>query len=197
MYDLKEVIAANTVDDVVDYVKVMELLDNDYVNPIVAKKTDKEKLSTEAVSNLVKELGLDGVESTEGLKLYMKTLGGSTDEAKEANILLDIKLKELQGKYDGEVEIRTNQEKVTKTANERDAIKALGIEDKDSIDFLHFKLSKLVTDDKDFTTVVAEYAKDKDVKTTTRFIKDDFGSTSNNVDVGAAWKAKRESRGRK
>ena len=131
MYDLKEVIKANTVDDVVDYVKVMELLDNDYVNPIVAKKTDKEKLSTEAVSNLVKELGLNGVESTEDLKLYVKKMGGSTDEAKEANILLELSLKELQGKYDGEVDIRTKLETVTKTTNERDAIKALGIEDKD------------------------------------------------------------------
>ena len=195
MYDLKEVIKANTVDDVVDYVKVMELLDNDYVNPIVAKKTDKEKLSTEAVSNLVKELGLNGVESTEDLKLYVKKMGGSTDEAKEANILLNVALKELQGKYDGEVDIRTKLETVTKTTNEREAIKSLGIEDKDSIDFLHFKLSKLVTDDKDFNTVVAEYAKDKDiVKTATRFVKDDFGSTSNSVDIGAAWKAKREAR---
>jgi len=193
MYDLKEVITANTVDDVVDYVKVMELLDNEYVNPIVAKKTDKEKLSKEAVTSLVKELGIQG-ESVEDLKLYIKQMGGSTDEAKEANILLELALKELQGKYDGEVDIRTKLETVTKTTNERDAIKALGIEDKDSIDFLHFKLSKLVTDDKDFTKVVEEYAKEKDVKTTTRFIKDDFGSTSNSVDIGAAWKAKREAR---
>jgi len=96
MYDLKKVIEANTTDDVVDYTKVMESLDNEYVNPIVAKKTDKEKLSTEAVSHLVKELGLDGVESVDGLKLYVKQIGGTTDEAKEANIKLTLANKELQ-----------------------------------------------------------------------------------------------------
>ncbi len=117
-------------------------------------------------------------------------MGGSTDEAKEANILLDIKLKELQGLYDTEVETRTGLEKKTKYNSEIDTIKSLGVTDKDNIDFLHFKLSKLVTDDKDFNAVVAEYAKENDVKTTTRFIKDDFGANKGNIDIGAVWKEK-------
>ena len=190
MYDLKTIIEANTVEGVIDYEKVMGNVDSDYVNPIVAKKTDKSKLLPEAVTEVIKGLGLESAESIEDLKLYVKKLGGSTDEAKEANILLDIKMKELQGKYDLEVEARTGLEKITKTTKEYDAIKALGIEDKDSIDFLHFKLSKLVTEDKDFDAVVAEYAKDNNVKTTTRFIKDDFGADKGAVDIGAAWKEK-------
>ena len=192
MYDLKTIIEANTVDGVIDYEKVMGNVDSEYVNPIVAKKTDKSKLLPEAVTEVIKGLGLESAESIEDLKLYVKKLGGTTDEAKEANILLDLKLKELQGKYDTEVETRTGLEKKTKLASEFDTIKALGIEDKDSVDFLHFKLSKLVTDDKDFNAVVAEYAKDNDVKTTTRFIKDDFGADKGSIDIGAAWKAKRE-----
>ncbi len=190
MYDLKAIIEANTNDGVTDYEKVMGSVDSEYVNPIVAKKTDKSKLLPEAVTEVIKGLGLENAESVEDLKLYIKKMGGSTDEAKEANILLDIKLKELQGLYDTEVETRTGLEKKTKYNSEIDTIKSLGVTDKDNIDFLHFKLSKLVTDDKDFNAVVAEYAKENDVKTTTRFIKDDFGANKGNIDIGAVWKEK-------
>ena len=194
MYDLKTIIEANTVDGVVNYEKIMGSLDSDYVNPIVAKKTDKSKLLPEAVTEVIKGLGLENAESVEDLKLYIKKMGGSTDEAKEANILLDLKVKELEEKYNGEVEARTQLEKTSKYNSEIDTIKSLGITDKDSIDFLHFKLSKLVTDDKDFNAVVAEYAKENDVKTTTRFIKDEFGKASGAVDIGAAWKESRNRR---
>jgi len=190
MYDLKAIIEANTQDGVTDFEKVMGSVDSEYVNPIIAKKTDKSKLLPEAVTEVIKGLGLESAESIEDLKLYVKKLGGSTDEAKEANILLDLKVKELQGLYDKEVETRTGLEKKTKLSSEYDTIKALGIEDKDSVDFLHFKLSKLVTDEKDFNTVVAEYAKENDVKTTTRFIKDDFGSNKGSIDIGEIWKEK-------
>jgi hypothetical protein len=198
MYDLKKVIEANTVDGVIDYEKVMGNVDSDYVNPIVARKTDKSKLLPEAVTEVINGLGIEGANSVEDLKLYVKKLGGSTDEAKEANLKLELDFKSLQGKYDVEVENRTNLEKEAKTTNQFKLIKELGVEDKDNQEFLHFKLSKLVTDDKDFSTVVAEYAKENDVKTTTRFVKDDFGqSTSGTDDVGAAWKANRAKQGHK
>lgn len=190
MYDLKAIIEANTQEGVTDYEKVMGSIDSEYVNPIIAKKTDKSKILPEAVTEVIKGLGVESAESIDDLKLYIKKMGGSTDEAKEANILLDLKVKELEQKYNTEVEARTILENKTKLASEYEAIKALGIEDKDSVDFLHFKLNKLVTDDKDFNTVVAEYAKENDVKTTTRFVKDDFGSTTGAIDIAEVWKEK-------
>jgi len=71
MYDLKKVIEEFTVDGVVDYDKVMAKLDNDYVNPIVAKKTDESKLLPKAIAQVVSELGVEG-ESIDDLKLYVK-----------------------------------------------------------------------------------------------------------------------------
>jgi len=193
MYDLNAVIEANTVDEVVDFEKVMESLNNDYVNPIVAKKTDKEKLSKEAVSTLVKELGIDG-DGIDAVKLYIKQMGGNTDEVKEANVSLTLQLKELQTNYDTEVETRTNLENKTKTENQITKIKALGDLDDDQVEFLSYKFNKLVTDDKDFDTVVAEYAKEKNVKTTTKFIKDDFSSPKGSVDIGEVWREKNKAR---
>lgn len=192
MYDLKKVIEANTVDGVINYDGVMGTIDNDYVNPIVAKKTDKTKLIPEVVADVVKELGIDGT-SIDDLKLYVKKMGGSTDEIKEANIKLENELKELKGLYDVEVETRTKIENETRLNKEIAAIKGLGIEDKDAIDFYHYKFNKAVTEEKTFEQVVEEYAKENDVKTTTRFVKDDFGSggSSKDLDIGAAWKEKR------
>ena len=198
MYDLKTVIEANTVDGVIDYDKVMGSVDSEYVNPIVAKKTDKSKLLPEVLTEVINGLGIEGATSLDDVKLYVKKLGGSTDETKEANLQLEIRMKELQGKYDGEVESRTNLEKEASTANQIKLINGLGVEDKDNVEFLQFKLNKLVTEDKDFATVVAEYAKENDVKTTTRFIKDDFGGkTTGTDDVGQAWRDKRAKSGHK
>jgi hypothetical protein len=187
MYDLKKVIEANTVDGVIDYDKVMAGLDTDYVNPIVAKKTDKEKLMPEVIASVVKELGIDG-ESIDDLKLYVKKMGGSTDEVKEENIRLTLEMKELKTNYDTEVETRTKYENETKSANQISKIKALGIEDEEQVEFLKFKFNKQVTEDKDFDTVVAEYAQTNNVKTTTRVIKDDFSNPTGSVDIGAVWK---------
>jgi len=182
MYDLEKVIIANTKEGVVDFEKIMATLDNDYVNPIVAKKTDKEKLSKEAVSSLVKELGIDG-ESIEDLKLYVKQMGGNTDEIKEANIKLQKEFDELKGNYDLEVDTRTKLETATKETNQLNLIKGLGVTDEKQIKFLQWDFNNQVTDDKKFETLVEEYAKDNKLKTNTRFVKDDFGSTSSSKDI--------------
>ena len=192
MYDLKAIIEANTVDGVIDYEKVMGDIDNGYVNPIVAKKSDKTKLIPEVTAQLIKELGVEG-ESIDDLKLYVKQMGGSTDEIKEAKLALDKKYKELEEKYNGEVETRTKYEQEKQEAHRNDLIKGLGITDEKQIEFLKWDFNRKVTEDKDFDTVVAEYAKENDVTTTTKFVKDTFGPTNNSkeIDIATAWKAKR------
>jgi hypothetical protein len=189
MYDLKKAIEANTTDDVVDYEKVMATIDNDYVNPIVAKKTDKEKLLVEAVESIVKDLGAEGVENLDGLKLYVKQMGGNTDEIKETNLKLDKEIKELTDKYDKEVESRTKLEKDNKLTTEMNLVRGLGVTDQDEVDFLHFKFGKAVSEEKDFNTVVEEYAKENGVKTSTKYVKDDFSQAKGSVDIGAVYKA--------
>lgn len=192
MYDLKAIIEANTVEGVINYDKVMGDIDNGYVNPIVAKKSDKSKLIPEVTAQLIKELGVEG-ESIDDVKLYVKQMGGSTDEIKEAKLALDKKYKELEAKYNGEVETRTALETKAKDAHELELIKSLGITDAKQIEFMKWDLSRKVTDDKNFDAVVAEYAKENDVTTTTKFVKDSFGPTDNTkeIDIGEAWRAKR------
>jgi len=187
MYDLKKVIEEFTVDEVVDYDKVMAKLDNDYVNPIVAKKTDESKLLPKAIAQVVSELGVEG-ESIDDLKLYVKKMGGSTDEFKEANIKLEKQLKELENKYNIEVETRTTLENASKLEKEYAAIKQLGVQDEDQLEFLHFKFNKAVTEEKPYEQVVAEYAKENKLKTTTKFIKNEFGgNTENGIDISEAF----------
>lgn len=193
MYDLKEVIEANTVDGVVDYEKVMANVDNTYVNPIVAKKTDKDKIKPEVIAEVVKELGIEGA-SIEDVKLYIKKMGGSTDEIKEASILLEAKYKELETKYNGEVETRTALETKQDELHKEELIKSLGITDDKQIEFMKWSLSKKVTEDINFDTVVAEYAKENNVKTTTKFVKNPFGGNTNETDISVAWRKKRELR---
>lgn len=195
MYDLKKVIEANTVDGVVDYEKVMGTLDNDYVNPIVAKKTDKEKLSKEAVSNLVKELGIDG-ESIEDLKLYVKQMGGNTDEIKEANLALQKEYDKLKADYDLEVDTRTKLENETKETNQLNLIKGLGVTDEKQIKFLQWDFNSQVTEEKPFETLVEEYAKENKLKTNQRFVKDAFGSggSNNDLDISEAFAAQNKRR---
>jgi len=195
MYDLKKLVEANTVDGVIDYDKVMAGLDNDYVNPIVAKKTDKEKLMPEVIASVVKELGIDG-ESIDDLKLYVKKMGGSTDEIKEANIKLEKQLKEIQANYETEVATRTKLENDTKETYQINKIRSLGVEDNDQVEFLQFKFNKQVTEEKDFDAVVAEYAKENGVKTTTKFIKDDFSNPNGTVDIGEVWREKNKAKTR-
>lgn len=187
MYDLKKVIEEFTVDEVVDYDKVMAKLDNDYVNPIVAKKADESKLLPKAIAQVVSELGVEG-ETIDDLKLYVKKMGGSTDEFKEANIKLEKELKELENKYNVEVETRTKIETETRLEKEYQAIKKLGIEDDDQVEFLHFKFNKAVTEEKPYEQVVAEYANENKLKTTTKFVKNEFGGdTEGGIDISEAF----------
>ena len=195
-FDIKKLIETHTTDGEVDYTKVNEELEEQNRN-IVVKEANKEveKLKGEQLTNLIKEIGVDG-ETIDDLKLYIKKLGGSTDEVKEEALKLEKELKELQGKYEAEVETRTKYEQEQKEQKELDLIKSLGVEDEKQIKYLKWDLSQKVSDEKDFATVVEEYRKENDITTTTKFVKDEFGSvkSTKDLDISEAWKAKRNLR---
>lgn len=187
MYDLKKVIEANTNEGVIDFEKVMATVDNDYVNPIVAKKTDKSKLLPEAVASIIKDLGIEG-ESVDDLKLYVKQVSGSTDETKEELLKITKERDKYKTDYDKEVETRTMLETEAKDKAKIDMIKSLGVEDEKTIKFLKWDFENSVTDEKDFDTVVKEYAKENKVKITTPIIKDNFGyQETGEIDISDAF----------
>lgn len=198
MYDLKKVIEANTVDGVVDYDKVMGVIDNDYVNPIVAKKADESKLLPKAVSQVISELGIDG-ESIDDVKLYIKQMGGSTDEIKEENLQLTKRLKEIEGQYNETLEAKTKFEKEIQDKNRTNLlVSTLGLdistkEGQKQLEFYKWDFNNQVNEETTFEDVVKGYAKEHDIKTTTKIIKDDFGAgNTKDLDIGDAWKSKRQ-----
>jgi len=192
MYDLKKVIESNTVDGVVDYDKVMGVIDNDYVNPIVAKKADESKLLPKAISKVIQDLGIDG-ESIDDLKLYVKKLGGSTDEIKEENLQLTKKIKELEGEFSQTLEAKTKLENDIKEKTQIDKIKQLGVTDKKQIEFLKWDFNRQVNDETTFDDVYNKYVKENEIKTSTKFIKDDFGGggDGDGLDIKSAFDSKR------
>ncbi len=187
MYDLKKVIEANTNEGVIDFEKVMATVDNDYVNPIVAKKTDKGKLLNEAVATIVKDLGING-ESVDDLKLYVKQISGSTDETKEELIKAQKELAEIKTNYEKEVEARTSLEQEATDKKKVELIKSLGITDEKQIKFYKWDFENSTSEEKDFETVVKEYAKENKVKITTPIVKDNFGyKESGELDISEAY----------
>ena len=191
-FDIEKLIQQHTNDGEVDYTKINEELETQNRNIVVKEsKKEVEKLKDEQLTNLIKEIGVDG-ETIDDLKLYIKKLGGSTDEVKEEALKLEKEYNELKSKYDAEVETRTKLEATQKEKAELELIKGLGVTDEKQIKYLKWDLSQQVTDEKDFATVVEEYRKTNDITTTTKFIKDDFGSikSTKDLDISEALKNK-------
>ena len=192
-FDIKKLIDSHTTDGEVDYTKVNEELEQQNRN-IVVKEANKEidKIKNETLATLVKGIGIDG-ETIDDVKLYIKTLGGSTDEVKEAKLKLEAQFKELEDKYNKEVESRSQLENQAKEEKQLALIKGLGITDEKLIKFYKWDFNSKVTDDKTFEQVVEEYAKENDVKTSTKFIKDQFGASGNEtgIDISDAWNSQR------
>ena len=191
-FDIEKLIQQHTNDGEVDYTKINEELETQNRNIVVKEsKKEVEKLKDEQLTNLIKEIGVDG-ETIDDLKLYIKKLGGSTDEVKEEALKLEKQYNELKAEYDKEVESRTKLETAQKEQAELELIKGLGVTDEKQIKYLKWDLSQQVTEEKDFATVVEEYRKTNDITTTTKFIKDDFGSvkSTKDLDISEALKNK-------
>jgi hypothetical protein len=192
-FDIEKLISTHTKDGEVDYTKINEELETQNRN-IVVKEASKEveKLKGEQLTNLIKEIGVDG-ESIDDVKLYIKKMGGSTDEVKEENIKLTKELENLKTELTNEVESRTKIENEIKEKSQLELIKGLGVTDEKQIKFLKWDLSQQVSEDKTFEQVVAEYAKENEITTTTKIIKDQFGAQGDGkaLDIGEAWKTQR------
>ena len=117
-FDIKKLIETHTNDGEVDYTKINEELEQQNRNIVVKEsKKEVEKLKEEQLTNLIKEIGVDG-ETIDDLKLYIKKLGGSTDEVKEQALKLEKEYNELKKQYDQEVESRTKLEQTQKEQKE-------------------------------------------------------------------------------
>ena len=171
-YDLASVIESNTQDGVVDYTKVWESVNNDYVNPIVTKnKVDVDKLKEQHNLELLNTVGFQSIDEVKKLK-------DLNDEGKYND--LQKQLDEVNGKYQAELDLKAEVEKDKVNQTQLQAIKQLGYDDDDQVELLHFKLNKQVTDEKDFNSVFEEFKKDNTPKRTdTKFIKDSFGNGDN------------------
>jgi len=168
-YDLKGVIESNTQEGVVDYTKVWESVNNDYVNPIVTKnKVDVDKLREQHNVELLKTVGFSSIDEVKKLK-------DLNDEGKYNAIQKE--LDDITNKYQAELDLKAQVEQDKVIQTQLQAIKQLGYDDDDQVELLHFKLNKQVTDDNDFNSVFEEFKKENAPKRNdNRYVKDSFGN---------------------
>jgi len=131
-------------------------LNTDINKYVTANTPDKDSLLIEAKktahAEVITELGIKGVETSEQLTQHMADVKlSSTDQAK-ALTALTTERDTLKADYDAEVTNRTKLETETKLSNEYTLVKALkqskyDLTDDDAVEFLHTKLSKQVTDE--------------------------------------------------
>ena len=170
-FDLKEVVEQHKTDDGLNYEAVMKSIDEQYVNPIIAsKKPNVEKIQAEYVGTIAQDLGIEG-NTVDDIKLWAKKMGGNTDEIKEANLTLEKQLKEYKTNFE-QVNNEYSTLKQSHTEMQRlSKINGLGILGEDA-EFLNYKLSKQVTEEKTFESLLEEYAKEnKPSGTTMKFQK--------------------------
>ena len=191
MKDLEKLLEANTNDGVIDFKKVEEIV-NEEINNIVAKKTDSEKLKGEALETVIAELGLENVNNLDGVKTYLKKMGGNTDEIKEANLKLEAELEKTKEQLNLEMSTREKLEQETKKVTQLSKIAELGITGKQA-EFLIWDLNKSVDDKTTFDDLLGVYAKEnKDTITTTKIVKDKFGIDDKTDNIYEAWAEKRK-----
>jgi len=160
-----------------------------YIEANTPKKEDLEKTAKEtAHAEIIQELGIDSVKTVQELKDHMKVVADNTTDKDKALVAVTKERDDLKVNYDKEVESRTKLEGDNKLTKQMTAVRSLGVTDEDELEFLHFKFNKAVTDDKDFNTVVAEYAKENGVKTSTKFVKDDFSKAKGEINIGEVYK---------
>jgi|AntAceMinimDraft_18_1070375.scaffolds.fasta_scaffold37337_2 hypothetical protein len=197
-FNIKELLEKHTSDGEVDYTKVNEELETQNRN-IVVKESSKEidKIKEETLASMIKELGVEGT-NLEDVKLYIKQVSGSTDEAKEEVIRLTTEFNKLKKDYDSGVDKLTKIETETKDKKQTDLIKSMGVTEDKQVEFFKWDFNRQVTEDNSFEDVVSAYAKANDITTTQHFVKDEFGHKgTNDMDIGEAFLSKREKRTRK
>ena len=153
-FNIEEVIKLSTLEDgTLDAKKLMGIIDNDYVNPIVAKqKPDLEKIKIEAKDEWISNLGFENVSNEEQLKAFVKSTSNEWQE----------KYNDLKKNFDTlettKTELETNYNTVnTKmTSYERQELLRKDNFNGDT-DYALYKINQAVNDDKDFDTAYKEY----------------------------------------
>ena len=173
-FELNKVMEANKTDDGYNVENIMKAIDNEYVNPIVAKnKPDIDKINSEYLGTVMKDLGING-NTIDEMKVWTKQMGGNTDEIKEQNLTLTTNFKELEVKYNDINEKYGIQQKDLVTNKQVNKIISSGFE-ADDAEFIQYKLSKQVTEENTFDSLLEDYAKDKQkTKTDNKFVKTNF-----------------------
>ena len=181
MKDLKEFVTANLkegadidLSEYIDFEKGNEAF-NTHINGIVTKSVGKEteKVKGEIFTTFVQELGIEA-KDMEGVKLWAKKMNGNTDEYKELNTKLETELNEIKEKYNlTNKELAEFKESALKSARISKIVQN-GF-DPEQAEFLEYKLSKEVTEEKDFDAVLTEYAKENKPKIdTNKFQRSQF-----------------------
>lgn len=142
-------------------VQIEEELNKDITKYITANAPKADEVMEEARKTahieVIKALKIKDVETVEQLKSHIETVKlSSTDQASEVTRLTTA-LGEVTGKYENEVATRTKIEKETSLANQKAMIKALGIEDEKQVEFIHWDLSKEVSEEVPFEAVFEAY----------------------------------------
>lgn len=193
MKSIKDLVEAHKLEDgSIDFEKA-EASYQKHINDIVAAKTDPEKITAKAIEQISNDLGIDA-KSLDDVKIYIKKMGGNTDEYKEQNLKLEKELATIRKeKEDIANEYNTFKGEYT-TKEQLNMIKALGL-DEERAEFLHYKLNKQVGEDKDFNAVFEEYKKEhvdefKQPKTNFRKVRETLPSEGDDLDISSAWEAK-------
>lgn len=190
MKDLKGFLEKYKTEDGYDFETANEALNED-INKIVAKnKPSEEVLLEKAQASLIEGLGIDA-KSLDDVKTYIKKMGGNTDEFKEANLKLEKELNDYKSQFETLSNEKSTLEQQFRQRDEFDKIRSLGIDTDDKLEFVHFKVGKLVNDERDFDTALAEYKetnpdlfRNKEVSTGRRFRSSD--STGGDLDITEA-----------
>lgn len=153
-FNLEEAIKQSTLEDgKLDYAKLKGIIDNDYVNPIVAsKKPDLDKVKEEAKTEWIKDLGFEGVDSEAKLKAYVK---GTSDEWKEKYTTLEGKFKELDTKYN---DVNGKYTDINSKYINLNRVEQLRKDNfNGDVEYALYKINQMVSDDKDYETAYNEY----------------------------------------
>ncbi len=152
-FNIETAIEQSTEDGKLDAKKLMEFVDTNYVNPIVAKnKPDLDKITVEAKEKWIADLGFENVKDEAQLKAYVK---GTSDEWKEKHSQLETNFNELKSKYDEkETAYNTVSSKMTSFERREQLLKDNFNGD---AEYALFKINQNVSDDKDYETAYTEY----------------------------------------
>jgi hypothetical protein len=177
-FDLKEVMATNTVEGITDYEKVMQSVDQEYVNPIVtSKKPNVDKIKADYFSEIVGSIGVEA-QNVDDLKGYFGDINKT-----------DVRIKELEGlnnDWAGKFDTLNTELTSTKRLHK---VTELGVKG-ESAEFLMYKLGKSVTEDKDFDTLLTEHRegnpdfyKNKSYSTNVQHRQEQQGGDSSFIDA--------------